>query len=51
MLACNMACGIYSKIEIEFAKGIIRRKWGLKHHAFKKEIKAYPKQLRGRTLV
>lgn len=44
-----IACGYYygklpEKLIISFAKGCVRRKFGLGHHAFKKEIKAYVKQ-------
>ena len=30
------------KSDVEFAKGVVRRKWGLSHFAFKKVLKAKP---------
>lgn len=44
MLACGYDYGNHTKYEIEFAKGCVRRKFGLGHHAFKKVIRANIKQ-------
>ena len=43
MIACGYDYGAHSKYEIEFAKGCVRRKFGLGHHAFKPYIRALPK--------
>jgi hypothetical protein len=50
-----IACGYYygnlnEKLIVNFAKGCVRRKFGLGHHAFKKIIKADIKQ-KAYTLV
>jgi hypothetical protein len=44
MIACGLDYGNHTKYEIKFAKGCVRRKFGLGHHAFKKRIKADIKQ-------
>jgi hypothetical protein len=51
MLACGYDYGNHSKYEIEFAKGCVRRKFGLGHHAFKISIKADAKVLKSYNRV
>lgn len=51
MIACGLGFGDYSKFELNFIKHCVRRKFGLGHHAFKKQLKFELKVLQSPTLI
>ena len=40
----TIVSAFYLPADVEFAKGVVRRRWGMRHHAFKRDIRATVKQ-------